>query len=124
MFYWTDLLGWSNGTLGEYVLVFSLSCHESIAWANFAQGVTRGYGKHREALGPNVDYDFFRGFFVAEIVYTFIITFVKYSILALYYRLFGSDNIRWPVSIMAFVATAWGIAVVCLESSLGLCRYS
>ncbi|KAF2450126.1 hypothetical protein P171DRAFT_426596 [Karstenula rhodostoma CBS 690.94] len=77
--------------------------------------VSRGYGKHREAVGPTVDYDFFLGFFIAEIIYTVIITFVKYSILALYWRLFQADNILWPIGIMSFVATAWGVAVLLLS---------
>jgi hypothetical protein len=49
---------------------------------------------------------------MAEIIYAFIVTFVKYAILALYWRIFGKDAIKWPVAILTFVATAWGIAVV------------
>ena len=78
-------------------------------------GVSRGYGKHREASGPNIDYDFFLGFFMAEIIYVCIITFVKYATLALYWRIFGRSTVQWPVYILAFCATAWGIAVVRIQ---------
>jgi hypothetical protein len=49
---------------------------------------------------------------MAEIIYTFIVTFVKYAVLALYWRVFGKDAIKWPVAILVSIATAWGIAVV------------
>lgn len=55
---------------------------------------------------------------MAEIIYTFIITIVKYSILALYWRVFGRDAIRWPVWILTAIVTAWGIAVVRVELDL------
>ena len=75
-------------------------------------GISIGYGKHREANGPNGDYNFFLAFFMAEIIYTSIIVFVKYSILALYWRIFGKVAMRWPVWILTAVVTSWGIAVV------------
>ena len=79
---------------------------------NHSVGVSVGYGKHREASGPDIDYNFFLGFFMAEIIYTLIITFVKYAILALYWRIFGKQAIQWPIYILGFIATSWGIAVV------------
>jgi hypothetical protein len=76
------------------------------------RGIPNGYGLHREAVGPNADHKFLLGFFMAEIIYTFIITLVKYSILALYWRIFGKETIRWPVWFLTAVVTSWGIAVV------------
>ena len=80
--------------------------------AQLRSGIPRGYGKHREAFGPHVDYYFFLGFFVAELTYTFIIVFVKYSILALYWRVFGKQSMKWPVVVLGTIVTCWGLAVV------------
>ncbi|ESZ93422.1 hypothetical protein SBOR_6193 [Sclerotinia borealis F-4128] len=81
--------------------------------ANF--WIPHGYGKHMVAFGPKAEYYFFLGFFMTELIYTFIIVFVKYSILALYWRVFRSTSIRWPVGILAAIVTSWGIAVLCLS---------
>ncbi|TVY93984.1 Satratoxin biosynthesis SC1 cluster protein, partial [Lachnellula willkommii] len=80
-------------------------------------GIPRGYGKHSAAFGPHGEYYFFLGFFVAELIYTFIIVFVKYSILALYWRLFrsGSPSIKLPILMLTAVVTSWGIAVLFLS---------
>lgn len=75
--------------------------------------MAKGYGKHREAAGPDIDYNLFLGFFIAEIVYTFIIVLVKFSILALFWRVFGKAAIKWPVWILTVIVSSWGIAVVC-----------
>ncbi|PQE20869.1 integral membrane protein [Rutstroemia sp. NJR-2017a BBW] len=77
--------------------------------------IPRGYGKHSAAFGSHADYFFFLGFFMAELIYTIIIVFVKYSILALYLRLFRSVSVKWPVGILAAIVTAWGIAVLFLS---------
>lgn len=80
--------------------------------------IVKGYGKHFEASGPNVLHDFLLNFFVAFIWFTVIIAFVKYSILALYWRVFGRGNVRWPVWTLTAVVTAWGIAVVRKDTKL------
>jgi hypothetical protein len=79
-------------------------------------GVGKGYGKHREANGPDVDYNFFLGFFLAEVIYTFIVVFAKYSILALYWRVFRIESIKWRIWTLVAIVSAWGIAVVCIVS--------
>ncbi|ORY01677.1 hypothetical protein BCR34DRAFT_574724 [Clohesyomyces aquaticus] len=76
--------------------------------------ISKGYGKHREASGPEIDYYFYLGYFVATIIYACIITLVKYAILALYWRIFGRETIQWPVFFLAFFATAWFISVLFL----------
>ncbi|PQE27137.1 integral membrane protein [Rutstroemia sp. NJR-2017a WRK4] len=91
--------------------VHMLSC----ALTRSALGIPRGYGKHSAAFDSHADYFFFLGFFMAELIYTIIIVFVKYSILALYLRLFRSVSVKWPVGILAAIVTAWGIAVLFLS---------
>ncbi|KAM0149173.1 hypothetical protein ACHAPG_009571 [Botrytis cinerea] len=70
------------------------------------------------AFGPRAEYNFFLGFFMAEVIYTVIIVFVKYSILALYWRVFRSTSIKWPVAILAAIVTSWGIAVFLIGISV------
>ncbi|KAF7857866.1 uncharacterized protein EAF02_011233 [Botrytis sinoallii] len=82
---------------------------------NFCWWIPNGFGKHMEAFGPKAEYNFFLGFFMAEVIYTVIIVFVKYSILALYWRVFRSTSIKWPVAILAAIVTSWGIAVLFLS---------
>ncbi|KAF7912264.1 uncharacterized protein EAF01_001285 [Botrytis porri] len=82
---------------------------------NFCWWIPHGFGKHMEAFGPKAEYNFFLGFFMAEVIYTVIIVFVKYSILALYWRVFRSTSIKWPVAILAAIVTSWGIAVLFLS---------
>ncbi|KAF2677641.1 hypothetical protein K458DRAFT_491699 [Lentithecium fluviatile CBS 122367] len=112
--FWSRKIKGAKLWIDDWLIVLAQVCATAML-INIYWWVSRGYGKHREASGPNVDYDFFLGFFMAEIIYTFNITFVKYSILALYWRIFGRETIRWPVYVLTFIATAWCIAVLFLS---------
>lgn len=50
--------------------------------------------------------------FACELTYTGVIVFVKFSILALYWRIFKMSNIKVPIGIMASLVFMWGITVV------------
>ena len=78
---------------------------------SLSQGVHQGYGLHLWLLGPEYVMDFFKNLYTGEILYTLVLCFAKYSILAFYQRIFAR-NIRIPVYILAGFVTAWGIAVV------------
>ncbi|KAF2798691.1 hypothetical protein K505DRAFT_346385 [Melanomma pulvis-pyrius CBS 109.77] len=112
--FWSRKLKGTMYWLDDWLIAAAQVCATAML-VNIVWWVSRGYGKHREASGPEIDHDFFLGFFMAEIIYTFILTFVKYAILALYWRIFGKEAIQWPVYILAFVATAWAIAVLFLS---------
>ncbi|KAI1428960.1 hypothetical protein F5Y12DRAFT_710511 [Xylaria sp. FL1777] len=74
--------------------------------------IPRGLGKHAQVFGPNVLYYSAVGAFVSELTYAGVIVFVKLSILALYWRIFGGKpNIRRPIMTMATSVVAWGITV-------------
>lgn len=94
------------------VSLSSLHSFTPITVTHSILGIPNGFGKHMAAFGPRAEYNFFLGFFMAEVIYTVIIVFVKYSILALYWRVFRSTSIKWPVAILAAIVTSWGIAVV------------
>lgn len=71
-----------------------------------------GLGRHIQTAGPNAVYNFWLGWFIGEATYTGVIIFVKFSILALYWRTFAPLNIKWDIVIMSVVTFLWGAAVV------------
>ena len=71
-----------------------------------------GFGKHIEVAGLEGAVVYAKVLFTAEICYTLTITFVKYSILAFYWRLFNVSTIRLPIYILTAITTGWGIACV------------
>ncbi|KAF2233444.1 hypothetical protein EV356DRAFT_201211 [Viridothelium virens] len=73
--------------------------------------VHQGYGLHLWVLTPEFVPNFFKNLFTGEILYTLVLVFAKYSILAFYRRIF-SNTIRLPVYILAGVVTCWGLAVI------------
>lgn len=74
--------------------------------------IDNGLGKHIWVSPPNAITVFLQGLFISELCYTGVITTVKYSILALYWRLFKKTPIRIPIYIVTAMVTCWGLAVV------------
>lgn len=75
--------------------------------------VHNGLGKHVWAAPPNATRAWALGLFIAEITYTLGLVFVKWSILAFYWRIFNArPSIRIPIWIMFFIVCSWGTAVV------------
>jgi hypothetical protein len=73
-----------------------------------------GFGKHIWAAPLDGLEVYFHGLFIAEYLYTMSIVLVKWSILALYWRIFGSvRSTRLPIWILFGIVSAWGTAVVC-----------
>ncbi|KAF4122761.1 hypothetical protein GMORB2_7068 [Geosmithia morbida] len=56
----------------------------------------------------------FIGLFVAELTYTGVIIFVKFSIAALYWRIFEKASIKIPIIIVSALVAMWGTAVFLL----------
>lgn len=74
--------------------------------------INNGLGKHIWVAPPNAIMVFLQGLFISEVCYTGVITTVKYSILALYWRLFKASRIRIPIYLITAMVTCWGLAVV------------
>lgn len=53
--------------------------------------------------------------FAAELLYCLVITLVKFSILALYWRIFPTRWIRISVWVLAFIIAAWEVSCVSLR---------
>lgn len=79
---------------------------------NVHLGLKYGIGKHFQLLGPDVYKHFFTGLFVGWILYATTICIVKFSILALYWRVFQYSSIRVPIILLTGVVSCWGIATV------------
>lgn len=81
-------------------------------WKLTDVGIPRALGRHIQTFGPNATEEAYIGLFSCELTYTGVIVLVKFSILALYWRIFSKTNIKIPISILATGVCMWGIAVV------------
>lgn len=76
--------------------------------------VSQGLGKHIWAAPATARYGWALGLFITEILYTVGIVAVKWSILAFYWRIFGTlSSIQLPIWALFVMVCFWGIAVVC-----------
>ncbi|RAK99402.1 putative integral membrane protein [Aspergillus ibericus CBS 121593] len=85
------------------------------ATANFAvmiDWVNHGVGQHIYLYGMAGLHHFLLNLFIVEILYTLSICFTKYSILMFYWRIFSMSNIRYPIYLIAFIVTGWGLGVI------------
>ncbi|RYP41312.1 hypothetical protein DL769_011578 [Monosporascus sp. CRB-8-3] len=105
---------WVNGAgfwLDDYLVLFALACAIGLA-ANMLWWIPRALGRHVQTFGADVTKYFAIGLFTAELTYTGVIIFVKFSILALYWRIFNkSGSIKLPIGILTAAVLMWGIAV-------------
>ncbi|KAI1189305.1 hypothetical protein F5B17DRAFT_450211 [Nemania serpens] len=108
---------WYNGAgfwLDDWLIIIGLAFATGLS-ANLLWWIPRGLGRHVQTFGPHVQEDWAIGLFTAELTYTGVIVFVKFSILALYWRIFHkSSGIKLPVAIMSGIVGAWGISVFLL----------
>ncbi|OGM47423.1 hypothetical protein ABOM_002560, partial [Aspergillus bombycis] len=74
--------------------------------------IPRALGRHIQTFGPNATEKTYIGLFPCELTYTGAIVLVKFSILALCWRLFNRANTKIPNSILATGVCMWGLAVV------------
>ncbi|KAI1092952.1 hypothetical protein F5B19DRAFT_179338 [Rostrohypoxylon terebratum] len=109
--FWCRWIKASGLWLDDWLILIALGCGfglmvDQLWW------LPRGLGRHVWSFGPNVVEYFYIGLFTAELTYTGTIVFVKFSILALYWRVFNSSSsIKVPISIIASAVLMWGIAV-------------
>ncbi|KAI0514755.1 hypothetical protein F5B22DRAFT_647233 [Xylaria bambusicola] len=100
--------------LDDWLILIALASATGLS-ADLLWWIPRGLGKHVQAFGPEVQEDWAIGLFTAELTYTGVIVFVKFSILALYWRIFNKNSsIRLPIAILTGTVAAWGIAVFLL----------
>ena len=75
--------------------------------------VPGGLGHHIWTAQPDANIIWAKGVFIGEIVYTFALAAVKFSILAFYIRIFQTRTIKLPTYILIGIVTGWSIAIVC-----------
>jgi hypothetical protein len=68
-------------------------------------------------VDPTRIVDFLRNVFIGQILYTFAITAIKFSVLAFYSRLFSVKG-RVTIYIVTAMAASWCIAIVSLLGQL------
>ncbi|KAI5926280.1 integral membrane protein [Camillea tinctor] len=109
--FWCRWVKGSGFWIDDWLILVALGCGfglmvDQLWW------MPRGLGKHVWAFGPNVVEYFYIGLFTAEMTYTGVIVFVKFSILALYWRIFkSSSSIKIPIVILGIAVLMWGLAV-------------
>ncbi|RAK83109.1 integral membrane protein [Aspergillus costaricaensis CBS 115574] len=107
---------WKNTAglwLDDWLILASLACGTGLT-ASLLWWIPRALGRHIQTFGPNATEDAYIGLFSCELTYTGVIVLVKFSILALYWRLFNRANIKLPISLLATLVCMWGIAVFLL----------
>ncbi|KAK6203885.1 hypothetical protein LQW54_008692 [Pestalotiopsis sp. IQ-011] len=97
----------------DWLILASAACAIGLT-ATLFWWIPRALGKHIQTFGPNVMEDLLIADFACELTYTGVIVFVKFSILALYWRIFKMSNIKIPIGIMASLVFMWGITVFLL----------
>ncbi|CAI6101420.1 unnamed protein product [Clonostachys chloroleuca] len=107
---WTNKAGF---WLDDWLILFALICAIGLT-TNMLWWIPRGLGKHVLVFGPHVAELFNIGLFTAEMTYTGVIISVKFSIAALYQRIFRTENIKLPIIILSALVAMWGIAVFLL----------
>ena len=72
--------------------------------------------KTYRSFGPRAEIYIFLGFCFAELTYTGVIVFIKFSILALYWRLFDRTSIKPWIYVLCGILTSWDLAVVSITA--------
>lgn len=77
-----------------------------------------GLGRHIWIAPQGALTVFLQGLFISELCYTGVLVFVKFSILALYWRIFRVRSMQISIYVVATLVTCWGVAVVreCLSN--------
>ena len=73
-------------------------------------------GLHAAGIAPADIIDFLRNVFIAQMLYVWAISTIKFSVLAFYWRLF-SVNARIAIYIGMFLSVGWLITLVCLRKT-------
>ncbi|KAI8944588.1 hypothetical protein F4801DRAFT_599516 [Xylaria longipes] len=108
---WANRAGfWLDDWLVLIAHAFATGLSATLLW-----WIPRGLGRHVQTFGPQVQEYWSIGLFTAELTYTGVIVFVKFSILALSWRIFNKNSsIKLPVAIMSGTVGAWGVSVLLL----------
>ncbi|RYC60118.1 hypothetical protein CHU98_g6089 [Xylaria longipes] len=95
---WANRAGfWLDDWLVLIAHAFATGLSATLLW-----WIPRGLGRHVQTFGPQVQEYWSIGLFTAELTYTGVIVFVKFSILALSWRIFNKNSsIKLPVAIMS-----------------------
>ncbi|KAI2777041.1 integral membrane protein [Daldinia loculata] len=112
--FWCRWINQASFGLDDWLILFALASSFGLAVGQL-WWIPRGLGRHVQTFGPNVVETFYICLFISEMTYTGAIVFVKFSILALYWRIFNkSGSIKLPITILTAAVLMWGLAVLFL----------
>ncbi|KAF2832046.1 hypothetical protein CC86DRAFT_85348 [Ophiobolus disseminans] len=103
--------GWSNIRLDDYMTVISLLFANGFFYICII-GMRKSLGVHvADITDPIRIVDFLRNVWIANILYTFSISMIKFSVLAFYWRLFSVKAQRM-IYIVTVMVMAWLVAIL------------
>ncbi|KAI1157677.1 hypothetical protein F5B18DRAFT_644061 [Nemania serpens] len=112
--FWCRWFNKAGFWLDDWLILIALAFATGLS-ANLLWWIPHGLGKHVQTFGPHVQEYWAIGLFTAELTYDGVIVFVKFSILALYWRIFSKNSgIKLPIAILSGIVGSWGIAVLLL----------
>jgi hypothetical protein len=83
-------------------------------------GAPYGFGKHLENIALTPEQSLFNSLlfcYLAELFYAASLAFSQYAVLAFYWRMFRTSNIKVPIITLLVAITIWLILRVCLRWS-------
>ncbi|KAI9691900.1 MAG: hypothetical protein M1822_007973 [Bathelium mastoideum] len=99
----------------DYLMLPALAAATVLFFTDTVFMVNNGLGKHIYVAPdpPNAAVRWAQGLFITEISYTLTMVAVKFSILALYWRIFwGNRSLRIAIWVIGSVVSVWGIVFV------------
>ena len=97
---------------------------QPLSWAmcigSIVGATVTGLGKHMDTLIASHQAERFLVLLYAfQVLYCVAVNLPKYSIVALYWRVFGFENFKWPLLVVSAIITVNFVAVVgCLHMSV------
>lgn len=103
----TSKLGWK---LDDYAIIIAalITCADSACYYIL---VDLGFGQPVLVVDPKNTFDLSRVAFVTFLLYGASVTWVKYSVLAFYDRIFPRQKFKWWLVSLAVASTAWWLIV-------------
>ena len=97
----------------DWLIIVSLIL-ESALFVDIMLLLHFGLGRHVESVVPTFS-QFMKTYLAGDVIYTATLAFSKYSILALYWRIFGqASKVRLPIYILAALVSGWFLEVISL----------
>lgn len=79
----------------------------------YTLAINNGVGRHIWVSSRNSSTLLFQGLFIAQFLYVGTVCFAKFSILAMYWRLFNIEHyVKVAIYVLAAIVACWGFGIV------------